>query len=94
VICGAISQYNSDSGVRGPSNYMALLVRRARMEGFVVFDYAKRYAEAAHEIAGWIATGRLTAKEHVVRASIDEFPETLQMLFRGENVGKLVLELG
>lgn len=93
VICGAISQYNNESGMRGPSNYMMLLVRRARMEGFVVFDYAKRYGEAAQEIAGWIAEGRIATKEHVVKADIDAFPETLQMLFRGENVGKLVLEL-
>jgi NADPH-dependent curcumin reductase CurA len=93
VICGAVSQYNNDGPVKGPSNYMALLVRRARMEGFLVFDFAERYAEAAKELGGWIAEGRLKAKEHVVAGSIDEFPATLQMLFRGENVGKLVLEL-
>jgi NADPH-dependent curcumin reductase CurA len=79
--------------MRGPSNYMALLVSRARMEGFVVFDYAKRYREAAAEIAGWIAEGKVTTKEHVVKGTIDDFPETLHMLFRGDNVGKLVLEL-
>jgi NADPH-dependent curcumin reductase CurA len=93
VICGAISQYNSADGMKGPANYMALLVRRARMEGFLVFDYAKRYAEAAAEMAGWIAAGRLKTREHVVTGGIDDFPETLQMLFRSENVGKLVLEL-
>ncbi|MGW0773530.1 NADP-dependent oxidoreductase [Streptomyces sp. NPDC002835] len=93
VICGAISQYNNSTPVKGPSNYMTLLVRRARMEGFVVFDYAKRYAQAGREIAGWIGEGRLKVKEHVVKGSVDDFPETLQMLFRGENVGKLVLEL-
>jgi NADPH-dependent curcumin reductase CurA len=93
VICGAISQYNNSTPVKGPSNYMTLLVRRARMEGFVVFDYAKRYAQAGQEIAGWIGEGRLKVKEHVVKGSVDDFPETLQMLFRGENVGKLVLEL-
>jgi NADPH-dependent curcumin reductase CurA len=93
VICGAISQYNNASSMQGPSNYMSLLVNRARMEGFVVFDYAKRYREAAAEIAGWIAAGKVTTKEHVVRGEIDDFPETLQMLFRGENVGKLVLEI-
>jgi NADPH-dependent curcumin reductase CurA len=71
----------------------ALLVSRGRMEGFVVFDYAKRYGEAAQEIAGWIASGRIKTKEHVVQGTIDDFPDTLQMLFRGENVGKLVLEL-
>ncbi|WP_030542900.1 NADP-dependent oxidoreductase [Streptomyces albus] len=93
VICGAISQYNNETAVSGPSNYLTLLVRRARMEGFVVFDYAKRYAEAARDIAGWIGEGRLKVKEHVVKGTVDDFPETLQMLFRGENVGKLVLEL-
>ena len=93
VICGAISQYNSENGAQGPANYLSLLVRRARMEGFVVFDYAKRYAEGAQEIAGWIAEGKITSQEHVVQGSVDDFHDTLQMLFRGENVGKLVLEL-
>jgi NADPH-dependent curcumin reductase CurA len=91
AICGAISQYNNSTAMKGPSNYMALLVARARMEGFVVFDYAKRYAEAAGEIAGWIAAGKVKTKEHVVTGAIDDFPETLGMLFRGENVGKLCL---
>jgi NADPH-dependent curcumin reductase CurA len=91
VICGAVSQYN-ESSMRGPSNYMALLVRRARMEGFVVFDYADRYAEAAREMAGWMAEGKLKGNEDVV-AGIETFPETLQRLFRGENTGKLILEV-
>ncbi|WP_374209082.1 NADP-dependent oxidoreductase [Kitasatospora sp. A2-31] len=93
VVCGAISQYNSATGVQGPSNYLNLLVRRARMEGFVVFDYAPRYREAAREIGDWIAAGRIKVLEHVVRGTVDDFPRTLQMLFRGENTGKLVLEL-
>jgi NADPH-dependent curcumin reductase CurA len=93
VICGAISQYNSTTGVQGPANYLALLVCRARMEGFVVFDYASRYTEAAREIGGWIAAGRIKVLEQVVKGTIDDFPATLQMLFRGENTGKLVLEL-
>ncbi|MFD5257667.1 NADP-dependent oxidoreductase [Streptomyces bobili] len=93
VVCGAISQYNNETPVKGPSNYLTLLVRRARMEGFVVFDYAKQYARATQEIAAWIGDGRIKVKEHVVRGTVDDFPETLQMLFRGENVGKLVLEL-
>ncbi|MCH0564211.1 NADP-dependent oxidoreductase [Streptomyces sp. MUM 2J] len=93
VVCGAISQYNNTTPVKGPSNYLSLLVRRARMEGFVVFDYAERYAQAAREISAWIGAGRIKVKEHVVTGSVDDFPETLGMLFRGENVGKLVLEL-
>jgi NADPH-dependent curcumin reductase CurA len=93
VICGSISQYNNEGPVRGPSNYMTLLVDRARMEGFVVFDYAKRYAEAAQEMAGWIADGRLKSVEHIVEG-IELFPETLLALYSGENFGKLILKVG
>jgi hypothetical protein len=93
VLCGSISQYNNEGPPRGPSNYMALLVDRARMEGFVVFDYAKRYAEAAREMAGWIAEGRLKSLEHVV-PGIERFPETLLKLYSGENFGKLILRVG
>ena len=93
-ICGAISQYNSTTGVRGPANYLSLLVNRARMEGFVVFDYAKRYGEAVAAMAGWMAEGRLKVKEHVVEAGVDQFVETLNKLFAGENTGKMVMKIG
>ena len=93
VICGAISQYNATGGMKGPSNYMSMLVNRASMTGMVVFDYADRYGEAAREMAHWIAAGRLKAREDVVKGGIDAFPETLLMLFEGTNTGKLVLEL-
>jgi NADPH-dependent curcumin reductase CurA len=92
VICGAISQYNSGQPY-GPKNYLSLLVNRARMEGFVVFDYASRYAEAGAEIAGWLRAGRLRSKEHVVTGSVADFPATLLKLFHGENLGKLVLRI-
>lgn len=93
VICGAISQYNNRNEVAGPSNYLSLLVNRARMEGFLVFDYIDRYAEAAAEIAGWLREGRLRSKEDVAVGSVADFPATLLRLFRGENVGKLVLQI-
>jgi NADPH-dependent curcumin reductase CurA len=92
-ICGAISQYNNLEAVKGPSNYMSLLINRARMEGFVVIDYMSRAPEATREMAGWIAEGKLIAREDVVEG-FDSFPEALQKLFRGENVGKLVLKVG
>lgn len=91
VLCGAVSQYN-EGALHGPRNYMNLLVKRARMEGFVVFDYAARYGEAAREIAGWIKDGQITAREHIVDG-LDTFPETLLMLYRGENTGKLMLKV-
>ena len=92
VICGAISQYNSTTGIKGPSNYLSLLVNSARMEGFVVFNYASRYGEAAREMAGWMAQGRLKSREDIVEG-FNTFPETLLKLFRGENTGKLVLKV-
>jgi NADPH-dependent curcumin reductase len=92
VICGAISQYN-EGAMRGPSNYMMLLVTRSKMQGFVVFDYASRYGEAAQKLAEWLRSGELQAREDVVEGGVDAFPETLLKLFRGENVGKLVLKV-
>jgi NADPH-dependent curcumin reductase CurA len=94
VICGAISQYNNTEAVRGPANYMSLLVNRASMTGMVVFDWADRYGEAAREMAGWIAAGKLKSKEDVVGGGVDAFPEVLLKLFKGENFGKLVLKVG
>jgi NADPH-dependent curcumin reductase CurA len=93
IICGAISQYNNTTPPKGPANYLSLLVNRASMTGMVVFDYAARYGEAAKEMAGWIAAGKLAHKEDVVSGGIDAFPETLLKLFKGENFGKLVLAL-
>jgi NADPH-dependent curcumin reductase CurA len=92
VICGAISQYNSTTGFKGPDNYMSLLVNSARMEGFVVFNYAARYGEALREMAGWRAAGKLKSREDVV-AGLETFPETLLKLFSGENFGKLVIKV-
>jgi NADPH-dependent curcumin reductase CurA len=92
VICGAISQYN-ESRPRGPANYMQLLVQRASMTGFLVFDYTERYPEARAEMAQWLKSGELKSREDVVRGDIRDFPDVFLRLFRGENIGKLVLEL-
>jgi hypothetical protein len=93
VLCGAISQYNATDGVRGPSNYMSLLVNRATMTGFLVFDFADRYAEAMREMGGWLAAGKLTSFEDIATGGVEKFPDTLLRLFRGENTGKQVLEI-
>ena len=92
VICGAISQYNNTTPVKGPANYLSLLVNRARMEGIVVFDYADRYPLAVAEMAGYLKAGAMTSREDVV-IGLENFPETLLKLFNGENFGKLVLEV-
>jgi len=92
LICGAISQYNNTTPIKGPSNYLSLLVNRASMRGFLAVDYASRYAEAAREMAGWLAAGKLKSREDIVEG-LETFPETFLKLFKGENVGKLVLKI-
>ena len=92
VICGAISQYNNTEPVKGPSNYLSLLVNRASMKGMVVFDFAARYGEAVKEMAGWMKQGKLKSREDIAEG-IENFPETLLKLFKGENTGKLVLKV-
>jgi NADPH-dependent curcumin reductase CurA len=88
VICGAISQYNNTTPVKGPSNYLSLLVNRASMTGMVVFDYNGRYALAAREMAGWIAEGKLKTREDIV------LPSTLiKLLSSHHNLSTLPISL-
>jgi NADPH-dependent curcumin reductase CurA len=93
VICGAISQYNAEQQPRGPANYMQLLVQRATMTGFLVFDFADRYPAAITQLAEWLHAGELHSREDVVRGGLEQFPEVFLRLFRGENTGKLILQL-
>ena len=92
IICGAISQYNNTTPVKGPANYLSLLVNRARMEGIVVFDYADRYHLGVAEMAGYLKAGTMKSREDIVQG-LENFPETLLKLFNGENFGKLVLQV-
>lgn len=93
VICGAISSYNETSLPPGPSRYLSLLVFRAKMQGFVVFDYAERYPEAVEKVGEHISNGTLTARETVLEGGVTAFNEALQGLFNGVNTGKLVLKV-
>ena len=93
VICGAISAYNATEPVPGPAHYLSLLVNRARMEGFLVFDHAERFPEAVADMLTRIEAGTLIAREHVVTGPLEAFNDTLLMLFSGANTGKLVLAL-
>lgn len=92
VICGAISQYNSIGPVPGPSNILSLLVNRARMEGFIVFDYAKRYGEGRAALAAWLAEGRLKYAEDIVEG-LENAPVALLRLFEGKNTGKVLVKV-
>ena len=91
AICGAISQYN-DKAIKGPANYLSLLVNRATMEGFVVIDYQKDYGKASREMSGWLMEGKLKSKEDVYEG-IENFNDTFLRLFNGQKMGKLVLKV-
>jgi NADPH-dependent curcumin reductase CurA len=93
VICGAISQYNAETATPGPSNYMALLVRRATMTGFLVFDHSAEYRVARQRMARWVAEGRIDAPETIVAGSVTDFHEVFLRLFTGDNLGKLILDI-
>lgn len=91
-ICGAISQYNATEPVPGPANYLSLLVNRARMEGFIVFDFRKKYAAALKQLGEWVAAGKIAAKFDIVDG-LENAPQALNRLFTGENFGKLVVRI-
>jgi NADPH-dependent curcumin reductase len=92
VLCGAISTYNSDGPPPGPSNYLNLLVRRGRMEGFIILDYLDRFPTAQLEVAGWIAEGKIKSSEHIVEG-LEKAPDALNLLFSGGNTGKVIVQL-
>jgi len=89
VLCGAISQYNEDRPV-GPRNYLQLIVKRARMEGFLILDYLERFPAAQLEMAGWVLEGRIHHREHVVHG-LEHAGEALNLLFSGGNTGKVIV---
>lgn len=93
AICGAIANYNAVEPPPGPAHYMSLLVNRASMAGFLVFDYQDRFPEAVAELSARVKDGSLVARETVVTGGIEKFGETFNMLFSGGNTGKLVLAL-
>ena len=92
VLCGAISQYNNMENMKGPRNYMSLLVNRATMQGMLVMDYADKYPQAMQEMAGWMQQGKLKSKESIY-SGIENFQETFKRLFSGDKLGKLLLKV-
>ena len=72
---------------------MSLLVNRASMTGFVVFDYGDRYRGAVREMAGWLAEGKIVSREDIVEGGLEPSPRRCCRLFKGENIGKLVLRV-
>ena len=92
VICGAISAYNATEPVPGPYNLRMLLVKRARMEGFIIFDYRDRYAEATARLAQWVEEGKIAYAEDVVDG-LEKAPKVINRLFDGANTGKLIIRI-
>jgi NADPH-dependent curcumin reductase len=92
VLCGAIAIYNDAVPPPGPANYFNLAVKRGRMEGFIVLDYASRFPEAIETLNRWRQEGRLVQKEDVA-VGLENAPRTLMRLFTGENFGKQLLKI-
>ncbi len=90
ALCGLISGYNETEPPPGPRSFGNLLVNRVKLQGFIILDYYPRFGEAIGELAALAAEGKLQAEETVVEG-FEKLPEALNMLFAGENRGKLVV---
>jgi NADPH-dependent curcumin reductase CurA len=92
VLCGAISSYNDAHRPPGPANYLNLIQRRGRMEGFLSLDHWGRFPEIAAVLGGWVAEGKLRYRTHVFEG-LDSAVHALNAMFTGENTGKIVIKL-
>lgn len=92
ALCGAISQINATELPPGPRNYLQLLAKSARMEGFTTLDFSRRYDEARADLARWIREGKLNYRDEIVEG-IEQAPSHLLRLFSGEHRGKLMVKL-
>jgi NADPH-dependent curcumin reductase CurA len=92
VLCGLISGYNETEPPPGPRTFGKLLINRVRLQGFIILDYYPRFGEAIRELSGWVADGSLRSEQTVVEG-FEELPNALNMLFAGENTGKLVVDI-
>jgi NADPH-dependent curcumin reductase CurA len=92
VVCGAISQINEAELPPGPSNYLQLLAKSARMEGFTTLDFAPQYDEARADLARWIREGKIHHRDDIVEG-LEEAPSQFLRLFSGDHRGKLLVKL-
>jgi NADPH-dependent curcumin reductase CurA len=92
VLCGAIAVYYEKGKPPGPSNYLNLISRRGRMEGFIALDYVERFGESALQLAEWVLDGSLHYREHVFEG-LGAAPAALNALFRGDNIGKVIVQV-
>jgi NADPH-dependent curcumin reductase len=92
VICGTAAYPSWNPWNIGPRPERHLLVKRARMQGFLTMDYADRFADAVKDIVGWIHAGKIRYREEVLDG-LAHAPGSLERLYSGENMGKLVMRL-
>ncbi len=93
VLCGGISSgYRGTELPPGPKNYMQLVIRRCRMEGFIVLDDTPRFPQAIAELRGWVESGAIKVKEDIVEG-LEQCPTVLNGLFKGRNFGKQLVKL-
>lgn len=93
VLCGGISSGYGLDRVPGPENYFQLVIRSARMEGFIVLNYLEQFPEAMKVMQGWIEAGELTWRVDMA-SGLENAPRTLAGLFSGSNFGKQLLKIG
>jgi NADPH:quinone reductase len=92
-ICGQISQYNIEKPELGPRWLWELIVKQARAEGFLVFQFADRFPQAAEEMAGWIRRGKLKYREDIVEG-FENLPQAFIGMLEGDNTGKRLVKVG
>jgi hypothetical protein len=90
VLCGLISEYNASKRMLGP--YDTILMKRLTVSGFIILDYAPRFTEAVMQLGQWMMQGKLRHVDTIVEG-LDAAPEALNMLFDGENRGKLLIKV-
>ncbi len=91
-VCGLISTYNSKEPVPGPYNYGNILMKRAKVEGFIVSDFAEEFPKALEDLSNWILEGKIKYSVDVQKG-LENALEALDRLFTGKNTGKLILEV-
>ena len=92
ALCGLISGYNEEEPPAGPRSFGNLLINRVRLQGFIILDYYPRFGEAIRDLSNWVAEGRIRSEQTVVEG-FEQLPNALNMLFAGENMGKLVVHI-
>jgi NADPH-dependent curcumin reductase CurA len=91
--CGSISRYNDVEAAPGPRNMFMVVTKRLKIQGYIISDHYDRFSEFFAQAQEWVADGRLRYRETVVEG-IENAPQAFAGLFRGENIGKMLVKVG